>query len=124
MKNSIKLIVIVPISVLVGVLLGWFLSGRGDKSSLNVEKDLLSQILTRHTEVKNTLTELDRDTRNLYSKINRTLEECPKAGCNDSIVDLLHHTSAVINKCADMSSRVRDMYELDSIVIDQSKILE
>jgi hypothetical protein len=124
MKNFAKLVVLIPASLLIGILIGWLLFGPRHRSGVVNDKELLLQIINQHNKDKSALTRVDEETRSLYRRINKTLQHCTKASCNDSIVDLLRYTSAVINHCADVNSRVMEMYELDSIVMEQSKRAE
>lgn len=121
MKNFGKLVVLIPASLLIGILIGWLLFGPGHRSGVMNDKELLVQILSQHDKNKSALTQVEGETRSLYRRINKTLESCTKVGCNDSIVDLLRYTSAVINRCADVNSHVMEMYKLDSIVMEQFK---
>lgn len=115
MKNSVKLGLIIAISLLVGVLIGWSLP---DKRGVELDREILVNVLKQHERVKNATIHIDDETRNLYYKINNVLANHPtKAG--DSIADILHHTSAVMNKYLSMNDLIRDVYRTDSAILKQ-----
>lgn len=119
MKSPAGLVIAISVSLLTGVILGWFLSDVKRGADSDLDRQLLLDIFNRRDKVKSVLTLIDDDTRYLYKRINKTLIYYQNAGSGDSIVDLLRHTSAVVNRCADASVMIRRAYEADSIVLEQ-----
>ncbi len=119
MKRSTKVIAIISFS-LAGFLIGFFLSDIS-RSELKKDNNLLLQVLERHDKIKSVLNEVDEETRYLYKRIGKTLKDNPNVGCGDSIIDLLHHTSGVINKCTDMGSLIKEVHARDSVDIEKFK---
>jgi len=121
MRKSVRSIVTISISVLIGILAGWLLSDMKKAAKVNRDNELLMYFLKRNDGVNDALVEVDHHTQILYKRINRALVDLPKTASPDSIVDLLHHTAAVINICSDFSSMVRHVYESDSIAVENYK---
>src|ERR1041385_4907852 len=115
MSQKRKMIVAIFVSLLAGISIGWFLPQTSEDSERR--DDLLSGLLQRREKVETALTSTDYQTRALYERINETLDRYPKDTRGDLILDVLHHTSAVLSSSLGVSSLVREMYEMDSLDI-------
>ena len=117
MSQKRKMIVAIFVSLLAGISIGWFLPQTSEDSERR--DDLLSRLLQRREKVETALTSTDYQTRALYERINETLDRYPKDTRGDLILDVLHHTSAVLSSSLGVSSLVREMYEMDSLDIEE-----
>ena len=117
MSQKRKMIVAIFVSLLAGISIGWFLPQTSEDSERR--DDLLSGLLQRREKVETALTSTDYQTRALYERINETLDRYPKDTRGDLILDVLHHTSAVLSSSLGVNSLVREMYEMDSLDIEE-----